>query len=394
MVVYKQRNSNNWSYRFMWQGALIRRSTKQSNKRVAEQMAAAHKTSLAKGEVGIREKKLVPTLKDFAENDFLPFVQTNFSAKRKTIAYYENGANRLLSFDRLANERLDALTSDRVAEYISKRQQSKGKRGNLLQVASLNRELQVLRRMFHLAEEWGRVDRALPKIKMLAGEQHRERVLTAAEEELYFKGASTEAMEAYADAALLRDVAIILLDCGLRPEECFRLRRENVLDSKLEIHYGKTDNARRRIPMTPRVRATLGMRLSKASGGSWAFPAQTKSGHIEPSSLKKQHVKAIAEATRILREESKREDGQLAPFELYTLRHTCLTRWAPYMDPWTLAYLAGHRDMNITKRYVHPQEQTIRSAMDRAQAVEGRHTFGHTVQAADLEMLPVSGPSI
>ena len=38
------------------------------------------------------------------------------------------------------------------------------------------------------------------------------------------------------------------------------------------------------------------------------------------------------------------------------------------MDPWTLAYLAGHRDMNITKRYVHPQEQTIRAAMDRARS--------------------------
>lgn len=294
----------------------------------------------------------------------------------------------------LTNERLDALTSDRVAEYISKRQQSKGKRGNLLQVASLNRELQVLRRMFHLAEEWGRVERALPKVKMLAGEQHRERVLTAAEEELYLKGASTEAMEGYADAALLRDVATILLDCGLRPEECFRLRRENVLDTKLEIHYGKTDNARRRIPMTPRVKATLDMRLSKASGGSWVFPAQTKSGHIEPSSLKKQHLKAIAEATRILREEKKKKDVQLAPFELYTLRHTCLTRWAPHMDPWTLAYLAGHRDMNITKRYVHPQEQTIRSAMDRAREASGGHTFGHNAQTVDLETLPVSGPSI
>lgn len=54
--------------------------------------------------------------------------------------------------------------------------------------------------------------------------------------------------------------------------------------------------------------------------------------------------------------------------------------WAPHMDPWTLAYLAGHRDMNITKRYVHPQEQTIRAAMDRARAVEGGHTFGHTAQ--------------
>jgi integrase len=108
--------------------------------------------------------------------------------------------------------------------------------------------------MFHLAEEWGRVERALPNIKMLPGEKHRERVLTAAEEDLYFRGASTDAMVQYADAALLRDVATVLLDCGLRPEECFRLRTENVADGKLEIHYGKTDNARRGIPMSSILR--------------------------------------------------------------------------------------------------------------------------------------------
>jgi len=35
------------------------------------------------------------------------------------------------------------------------------------------------------------------------------------------------------------------------------------------------------------------------------------------------------------------------------------------MDPWTLACLAGHRYMNITKRHVHEQEQTVHVAMDR-----------------------------
>lgn len=180
----------------------------------------------------------------------------------------------------------------------------------------------------------------------------------------------------------------------LRPEECFRLRIENVADGKLEIHFGKTESARRRIPMSPRVKATLQMRLAKANGSAWVFPAPTKSGHIEPSSLKKQHIKAIAEATRILREETRKKDAQFALFELYTLRHTCLTRWAPQMDPWTLAYLAGHRDMNITKRYVHPQEQTIRAAMDRVHEEKRGHTLGHTAKSADLERMPVSGPRI
>ncbi len=70
----------------------------------------------------------------------------------------------------------------------------------------------------------------------------------------------------------------------------------------------------------------------------------------------------------MLRKQTKCDDVSFQGFELYTLRHTCLTRWAPHMDPWTLAYLAGHRDMNITKRYAHPQEQTIRAAIDRARS--------------------------
>jgi integrase len=223
------------------------------------------------------------------------------------------------------------------------------------------------------------VERPLPKVKLLSGERHRERV-SVREEHLYFKGASSDAMDSYADSFLLRDVTTILLDCGLRPEECFRLRTENVAEGKLEVYFGKTENARRRVPMTPRVKAILEMRLSKSNGSTWVFPATTKSGHIESSSLKKQHGKAVEEATRIMREETGRSDQGLEPFELYTLRHTCLTRWAPHMDPWTLAYLAGHRDMNITKRYVHPQEETVRLAMDRARGDLSGHTSGHTVK--------------
>lgn len=394
MAVYKQAKSKYWWYKFTWNGEAIRESTKQTNKRVAEQMEAAHRTSLAKGEVGIRDKKPASTLKDFAEHDFLPFVRSTFAAKPKTLAYYENGVKRLIAFKRLAGEPLDAITGDKVGEFVTARQASISKRGTPLQVASLNRELQVLRRMFHLAQEWGRVERMLPNVKMLPGEKHRERVLTPAEEELYFRGASSDAMAKYADAALLRDVATILLDCGLRPEECFRLRPENVTDGTLEILYGKSDNARRRIPMTARVKATLDMRLAKANGSAWVFPAQTKSGHIEPSSLKKQHPKAISEGTRILKEETRNGDVRLAPFELYILRHTCLTRWAPHMDSWTLAYLAGHRDMNITKRYVHPQEQTVRAAMDRVRVEKNGHTSGHTEQKPDFETMSVSAASI
>ena len=87
-------------------------------------------------------------------------------------------------------------------------------------------------------------------------------------------------------------------------------------------------------------------------GSEWIFPAPTKSGHVEASTLKKQHAAAL-------------KASGVPPFVLYTFRHTCITRWAKYMDPFTLHVLAGHTDMNTTKRYVHPSDEDIREAMNR-----------------------------
>jgi hypothetical protein len=81
------------------------------------------------------------------------------------------------------------------------------------------------------------------------------------------------------------------------------------------------------------LKLTHDMRLSKPNGNACVFRAHTKSGHIELSSLKKQHLKAIGEGTRLLREKTKKKYTELEPFELYTFRHTRLTRWAPTMDP-------------------------------------------------------------
>ena len=66
-----------------------------------------------------------------------------------------------------------------------------------------------------------------------------------------------------------------------------------------------------------------------------SFPAHTKSGHIEPSSVKKQHAKAL-------------KASGVAPFELYVLHHTCRAKW---MDPFTFHRVAGHADMKTTMRH-------------------------------------------
>src|SRR5437588_12977451 len=74
----ERRSCGSYWYKFMWQGKLVRESTKQGNDKVARQMEAAHRTSLAKGEVGIREKKPAPILTDFCERRFEPWAKASF----------------------------------------------------------------------------------------------------------------------------------------------------------------------------------------------------------------------------------------------------------------------------------------------------------------------------
>jgi len=257
---------------------------------------------------------------------------------------------------------VDAVTPDIVSGFVAKWKEAE------YQISSINRALQVMRRMLRLAVEWGHSEKAAPRVSLLPGERRRERVLSLTEEAAYLEGTRTigeRLLEDYRralegvrakdrgeqpikteDPYLLRDAATILLDCGLRPEECYRLRLEHVRASALHIPYGKTANARRSIPLSKRAEAVLEMRRP-AAASDWVFAAPTKSGHIEQSSLRKQHKTACT-------------DVGLAYFPFYTFRHTCLTKWSQHMDPYTLAYFAGHSDFGTTRRYVHPNMESGR----------------------------------
>jgi integrase len=337
-----RRGGTTWWYRFVFRGKRIRASTRQTNARVAAQMESAHKTLLAKGEMGLREPQQAPTLSNFATQDFLPFVRSQCAEKLKTLEYYENGTKNLIA-SKMAGERLDDLTTEKFAKYVAHRRE-KG-----LQTSSINRELQVLRRMLRLAEEWKRVDKTLAKIRMLPGERRRDRVLTLLEEQKYLSEAPL----------LLRNVVTILIDCGLRPEECMRLRWDEIRDGSIHVPYGKTKSARRIVPLSERALACIEER--RGNGSEWVFPAKTRSGHIETSSLRKAHHSSCKRSL-------------VQRFQMYALRHTCLTRWAAHMDPYTLAYLAGHSDMATTRRYVHPEQGTIRRAILRARSVSVEET--------------------
>lgn len=349
-------------YKFMWQGKLIRESTKQGNDKIARQMESAHRTLLAKGELGIREKKSAPTLNDFLTRRFEPWAKARFENNvPKTWLWYRTAIRAMLKYKPLASASLDKITSEKIAEFSAHRQSLK------MQVSSVNNTLRALRRMLRLAVEWGALEVA-PNIKMLPGERHRERVVTHEEEARYLAAASES----------LASIAAVLADTGMRPEECFRAGWEaitwaNGRHGTLFVSHGKTAAARRVLPMTPRVRMILESRWERVGRPleGWIWPAPTRSGHVEGSSLRKQHAKAFA---LIAEEARKNNQKPVRPFVLYSLRHTFLTRLGESgCDVWTLARIAGHSQIGISSRYVHPSEDAMFAAISRL----GGHKIGH-----------------
>jgi len=56
----------------------------------------------------------------------------------------------------------------------------------------------------------------------------------------------------------------------------------------------------------------------------WVFPTASASGHMEETSAKQWHAKALAALAK-----ANKEDPEVKPFEPYCRRHTFGTRWPP-----------------------------------------------------------------
>jgi integrase len=153
-----------------------------------------------------------------------------------------------------------------------------------------------------------------------------------------------------------------------------RILNLNGRNGAVLVTHGKTSAARRVIPMTPRARKVLESRWNvegKPEDG-WVWSAGTRSGHVEPSTLRKQHACAFKAITA---EAIKQNGRPVRPFVLYSLRHTFLTRLGQSgCDVWTLARIAGHSSVGISSRYVHPSEDAVLDAISRL----GGHRIGHS----------------
>jgi integrase len=347
MSIFKR--GNVYWYHFLFDGEHIQKSTKQGNPRIARQIEAAFKTALAKGEVGITERKKAPGFKA-AMKAFLAWSESEHEAHPATHRRYKVSSIALLShfgdkpIDRITAEDVEGFKTVRAMESATAKGKEKGKRkstGKRIRPATLNRELACLKALFnHALKSDFTFRNPVSHVDFLPENNEQTRVLTYDEQGKYLAAATP----------MLRDVATLMLETGMRPDEVYRIKPENVnlTGGFLLNPFGKTKAARRRVPLTAAARNVLTRRMTGLEA-PFLFPCDTDPSRPVPK-VNNAHDRAI-------------KVSKVAKFRLYDLRHTWATRAAESgIDLVTLAALLGHSKIQMVLRYAHPtQEHQARS---------------------------------
>lgn len=130
-----------------------------------------------------------------------------------------------------------------IERFVSQRRKE-------VEPGTVNRGLATLRRMLRLAQEWKLLDR-VPRIRLLKGERISDFVLDRQTQSRYLEFAPQP----------LKDIALLILETGLRIGEALMLQSRDVrLEALrgarfgyLRVVAGKSKNACRNIPLTDRV---------------------------------------------------------------------------------------------------------------------------------------------
>ncbi len=358
MSIFK-RGSVYW-YHFIFNGQHIQNSTKQGNPRTARQIEAAYRTALAKGEVGIIERKKIPAFKT-AMTEFLQWSEQEHQDHPGTHRRYQVSAVALRK--QFADTPLDRISPEEVERFKMLRSaQVSPRTKRRVMPATVNRELACLKALFnHVLKADVPLRNPVRRIKFCEEDNEQTRVLTVGEQSQYLAKATP----------MLRDVAMLMLETGMRPEEVYRIRRENVhlAQGFLVNPFGKTKAARRRVPLTASARSVLAARMS--GEGAFLFPCETDSTRPVPK-VNNAHDRAV-------------RDSKVAPFRLYDLRHTWATRAAMSgIDLVTLAAMLGHSRIQMVLRYAHPTQDHQHQAMERLEKYMGAQIIAHVEQTGGM----------
>lgn len=339
-----------WWIDFSYRGARHRKRSPENSKAGAEIFEGLLRRQLAlHGSLdnvlrpdGSKPSELVPNFGAFSERWFHSYVVINNRVSEQNQKRYALHSHLVPVFGRF---KLTDISNERIEHYKS----MKMKQG--LSAKTINNHLTVLRRCLNSAIDWGELQR-LPRVQLLKTKPSAFQFLTKIQ---------VEQLIAAAPVGLWRAMIVTALRTGLRFSELVGLEwtdinwEAGVLCVQRSNVRGNIDapknNRIRYVPLIPEVIAELKM-LPTNSSRVFSFD-----GRVVSYNTAWEHLKKICEASG------------LPHTSWHDLRHTFASQLAAAGAPIRAVQdLMGHSTIEMTMRYSHLNNESLRAAVDLLQS--------------------------
>lgn len=296
------------------------------------------------GQGPLSERKTFAELCDYFEKHYVKAAE--YVDGRKVVRSLGTAKGQLnILRDYFGSCRLRSITHGDVRQFRAARLAQETRMKSQRTIASVNRELSMLRRMLNVAQREGWILRnpfaSGDSLISLADENKRERILTR-EEELKLIAACEAPQRSH-----LKAILICALDTGMRQGEIFSLRWRDVdLENRLiniQAFHTKTMKERQ-VAITTR----LAIELERLKAGAPEDPNGLVFGILD-------NVKRSFTAAR--------SKAELKDLRFHDLRHTAATRLVGAHIPLSeVGRVLGHTQANTTYRYVNANVETAKRA--------------------------------
>jgi integrase len=331
MSVYRRgKKSPHWHYRFSVRGARYRGAIPEARtKWEAEQAESKLRQDIYEGRFGLVRSGTMK-LNDFIDEIYLPWAKAN---KRSWKGDSHYGTVLKEYFE---GKTLSEVTPLLIEKFKHQRIKTPTKHGTTRALASVNREFEMLSRMFNLAIDFGKAEsNPCSRVKKFRLDNERYRYLLPEEEPMLMSALIGK-------RAHLEGMVTVALGLGLRKREQLNLRRDQVDFPRNVVIAARTKGRKNReIPtdiLNPDVRTVLLELCHGRKPDDFVF-ANPKTGKPFTDIKRSFHT-----ACRMV---------GIQNLWWHDLRATFCTRLAlAGYEALTIMTLMGHKDLKTTMRYI------------------------------------------
>jgi len=323
MGLFKRKGSKCWQMCFFLEGRKVRKSTKTTNKKIAQKIYDRTRWQIAEGAYDRQLKADMPFFQLEAE-----FLEKH--SKVEKASYKRDVISGELLKRYFGKMLIGEIRAYDIKEWRQWRLQHITNKGTPVKKATVNRDLSFLKTMFNMAVQWGWLkENPAEKIKLLKGEEKRLRILNKDEISKLIMNASEH----------LKPILITAVSTGMRRGEILNLKWKHI-----DFAYGfiRVENSKngeaRNIPMNPYLREIL-MKLKMGRNPEDYVFARKDGKRI--NCFKEAFKAACLKAG-------------ITDFRFHDTRHVAASLLAAGgCDIITLQNTLGHKTLAMTQRYAH-----------------------------------------